>query len=614
MVAGGDLRFGERQLERVADPHHLAGRFHLRPQHDVHPGELAEREHALFDADVSRHDLFGDAQVRQLFPGHHLGRDPRDRHAGRLGDERHRPAGPRVDLQHVQRRSVVGLGDRELDVHQSDDVQPLGQPVGRVADLVHRRFRQRERRQRTSTVTGVHAGLLDVLHDAHDHRPLAVADRVDVDLGRLFQKSVDQHRLAVGDDECLRDEPLELRFVVTDLHRPSAQHERRPDQHRVPDPLDLAAGLGHVPRDTGRRLPQTQFVDHRAELFPVLGQLDRVDRRADDVHPGVVQTAGEVQRRLPAELDDHPLRRDGVVDVQHVLDRQRLEEQRVGGVVIGRHGFRVAVDHDRFGPHLAQRERGVATAIIELDALADSVRPAAQDHHPAFVVRRRQLGLVLVRAVVIRRVSLELRRTGVDRFINRRHADRFSMLPHGQFVDAKDRRDLAVAEPVTLDLPHCVGVDRHQIPDRFDLILAFDQLEKVVQKPGVDVGQLMQLVRRHPVLHRVPQIEHAFGVGRGQLRPNLVLGRPFVGPPPVLRSGPESELADLQPTERLLEGLPKSPTDRHRLADALHLRHQRRVGFRKLFEREPRDLRHDVIDRRLETRLGLLRDVVGQLV
>src|SRR3546814_16871810 len=55
--------------------------------------------------------------------------------------------------------------------------------------------------------------------------------------------------------------------------------------------------------------------------------------------------------------------------------------QASGGVIVGRHGLRVAVHHDAPEPVLAQAERGVHAAVVELDALADAVRPAAQHHH-----------------------------------------------------------------------------------------------------------------------------------------------------------------------------------------------------------------------------------------
>ena len=64
----------------------------------------------------------------------------------------------------------------------------------------------------------------------------------------------------------------------------------------------------------------------------------------------------------------------GVDDLEHVLERERLEVQPAGGVVVGGDGLGVAVDHHRVVAGVAQREAGVHAGVVELDALADPVR------------------------------------------------------------------------------------------------------------------------------------------------------------------------------------------------------------------------------------------------
>ena len=76
----------------------------------------------------------------------------------------------------------------------------------------------------------------------------------------------------------------------------------------------------------------------------------------------------------------------------------------------------------------------------------------------------------------------------------------------------------------------------------------------------------------------------------------------------------EARAALLERAERLLQGGRVVATDRHRLADRLHGRCQRRVGGGELLEVEPRHLHHDVVERRLEARRRDLRDVVRDLV
>ena len=76
----------------------------------------------------------------------------------------------------------------------------------------------------------------------------------------------------------------------------------------------------------------------------------------------------------------------------------------------------------------------------------------------------------------------------------------------------------------------------------------------------------------------------------------------------------EDRALALQRAQRLLQRLGEVAADGHRLADALHVRGQRRVGPGELLEREPRHLHHDVVERRLEGGRGLLGDVVADLV
>jgi hypothetical protein len=87
-------------------------------------------------------------------------------------------------------------------------------------------------------------------------------------------------------------------------------------------------------------------VEHLLEALAVLGSVDGIGRRADDRHARRLQVARELERRLPAELHDHALGLLLVDDLEDVLERERLEIEAVGRVVVGRDGLGVAVDHD----------------------------------------------------------------------------------------------------------------------------------------------------------------------------------------------------------------------------------------------------------------------------
>ena len=223
-------------------------------------------------------------------------------------------------------------------------------------------------------------GLLDVLHDPGDEDVASVRQGIDVDLDRVLEKPVDEDRGVAGRLRGLVDVAFEGVLAVGDLHRPPPQHVARAHHHRVSDArrhllLLLRRAAGPV-----RWLPEPELVEQGLEPLPVLGLVDRIRRGADDRDPGPFERGRELERGLSAELHDHShelaplhLRRG---DGDHVLDRQRLEVEPVGGVVVGRDGFGVAVDHDRLEARLPEGEARVDAAVVELDALPDAVRPA----------------------------------------------------------------------------------------------------------------------------------------------------------------------------------------------------------------------------------------------
>ena len=207
------------------------------------------------------------------------------------------------------------------------------------------------------------------------------------------------------------------RRVVHDRHRAAAEHVRGPHEHRVADALGHDLRLLERGRGAALGLADVELVEERLEALAVLGDVGRVGARAEDLHAGLVQRHRQPQRRLAAELHDDALRLLLLDDVHHVLEGERLEVQAVGRVVVGRDRLGVAVDHDGLEPLLLERERRVAAAVVELDALPDAVGAAAEDHDLA-PVGRVGLALALVRGVEVRRERLELRRAGVDALVD----------------------------------------------------------------------------------------------------------------------------------------------------------------------------------------------------
>ena len=219
--------------------------------------------------------------------------------------------------------------------------------------------------------------LLDVLHHRGDMRLTSVAERIDVDLDRVLDEPVEQHAsLHMG-----RHRGADLLGRVADPHRPPAQHVRGPDQHGVADPLRDPDGLLGARGRPPLRAADAEPLEQRAEALAVLGQVDRLVRRAHQPVAGLLQRRGELQRSLAAELGHDADGTLAFTDREHLLDSQRLEVEPVGGVVVGRDRLRVAVHHHRLVAERPEALRRVDTAVVELDPLPDPVRPGAQDHH-----------------------------------------------------------------------------------------------------------------------------------------------------------------------------------------------------------------------------------------
>ena len=88
------------------------------------------------------------------------------------------------------------------------------------------------------------AGLLDVLHDAADEHLRSITDRVDVDLDRVLDEAIDQHRVGRVKPGGLLHVGDEHRLLVDDLHAAPAQHVRRAYDDRIAQRLRDLTRLG----------------------------------------------------------------------------------------------------------------------------------------------------------------------------------------------------------------------------------------------------------------------------------------------------------------------------------------------------------------------------------
>ena len=252
-----------------------------------------------------------------------------------------------------------------LDVEQPHHADGERDLARGLADLLEHLLAERVRGQYAGAVAGMHARLLDVLHDPPDPHGLAVAQRVDVDLDRVLEEMVEEDRPPVRAGLGAIQVAGEVLGRVNDLHRAAAEHVARAHQQREADLIGLLQGLRHRVRGRIRRRLVTEALKQGPEATAVLGEVDCVDARAQQRHARCNQAGGELQRGLPAELHD-----------------------------LG----------------------GLDAAVVELDALPDPVRPGAEDHDrfalsPLYLIARRAIPA----GVEVGRACRELRRAGVHR-------------------------------------------------------------------------------------------------------------------------------------------------------------------------------------------------------
>ena len=237
-------------------------------------------------------------------------------------------------------------------------------------------------------------------------------------------------------------------------------------------------------------------MQHVTESAAILGQVDGLRRGADDRNSGIGEPLSQTERGLTAELhddtDQFARRLFGMDHLEDVFKGQRFEIEPVRGVVVRRHGLRVAVDHHRLETGLAQRQCGVYARVVEFDALPDPVRSRAEDDHLRPFTRG-DLVLLVVTRVVIRRGCSEFGGTRVDRLVHRTNAHPVAQGTYVGLGKSAQSRDLQVREAVPLDGRKKVGTQLRRVRD---LISHLIDVADLVEIPGVDPGGREDLVDR----------------------------------------------------------------------------------------------------------------------
>ncbi|OPZ81752.1 MAG: hypothetical protein BWY77_00499 [bacterium ADurb.Bin431] len=434
-----------------------------------------------------------------------------------------------------------------------------------------------------------------MLADGVDQELALVADGVNLDLLGVLDEFGNDYRMVGGDPGRLVEEFFQFSIIGGDAHRRPAQDVGGAHQHRIAD----LSGEGDRPLYGGEfgpgRLVDVELVEQAGELVAVLGAVDAQGRGAQHPHPHVMKAQGKVVRDLSAHGKDDPERLLLIVDVADRLEAEFIEVELVADVIVGADGLGIVVDHDGLVVELLEGHHRIDAAPVEFDGAADAVGPAAQHHHRVAGVE----GDIVLLAVV---GQIEI--VGLGRVFSGEGVDLLDA--GGQAIGLAELADLLLA------LPECaadLGVGKAQLLGlKHDVARAAlfahlaepffhgDDVGDLVEEPAVDVGECVDLVDIHPLLHGLRDGEDA-QVGRfGQLLAQIA---DFEGP--VEHHPVEADLEHAQP---LLQGLLELAADGHDLADRFHRGANFFRNLAELFQIPTRDLDHHIVDGGFKARLG----------
>mmetsp|Transcript_11119 Transcript_11119/g.20610 ORF Transcript_11119/g.20610 Transcript_11119/m.20610 type:complete len:955 (+) Transcript_11119:141-3005(+) len=600
LEAGGEEGFQEGLVLVGPEARHLPRRRHLHPQHGVGAPEARKREHGRLAAHVARGPVplpqVGQVHVVDGLAHHDFCGGFNKVHPHGLAHKGERAAGAQVALNH---QHVGALGD-ELHVAGPRDVQLFRDLARHLFDAAKRVVRDVLRREEQGRVPRVHSRVLNVLVHRRRHHLAPAAHGVHLDLPRPLNELRHHHGLVRGHVLRQAQERPQLLRGVRHVHGRAAQHVAGAHQHGVAHALGELKRRVHVGELPPRGLLHPDLVEHGGKLEAVFGAVDHFRGSAQNLHPGVRERHGQVLRDLPPHAHNHAVDAFLVVNVHHPLPGELLKVELVALVVVRADRFGVVVDHHRALAHGTQGANRGHRAPVELHRGPDAVRAVAEHHHPAFLPSLDVALHGVVRAVQVVGLRWVLGCEGVDLLHEGGHAHAFALGAHLVFGwrPHQQTRELRVREAVLLGRQHLVPRDAFE-GQGLELRGVDGDAVQALQEPVVNVGEVVQ------VFHRVRA-----GVQPLRDRKDAAVARVLQLLVHVVSELVRVLAPRLKPRNRgvhhahglLHRLLPRAPNGHH-LPHRLHGRADLRGHPFELGQVPSRDLRHHVVQARLEARL-----------
>ncbi len=293
---------------------------------------------------------------------------------------------------------------------------------------------------------------------------------------------------------------------------------------------------------------------------------------------------------------------------QHVLEGQRLEVEAVGGVVVGRHRLRVAVDHHRLeaAARAGRRRRARSSSRTRSPGRCGS------GPEPRMTTLRRSLGVGLVLlaegGVEVGGLGRELGGAGVDPLVDPAHPVLGAGAPHRLRRWRPAGRRSARRRGRTAWRGPAAAAAREAASQQASSASSSTISRDLAQEPGIDARWPRPPPRTVHPWRRAAKTAHRrsqLGIAQPARQQHRVRHPALAGG--QLPSSSSEEIA-------LISASWKLRADRHHLADRLHAGAQGGPRARELLEGPARDLDHRVVEGGLEGGVGLAGDVVGDLV
>ena len=222
--------------------------------------------------------------------GHELGGDIGHVDVADLGDQGHRAGCPGIGFQHIDCVLVDGV----LHVHQAHHAHLAGDVRGVLADDLLILLRNFHGGDHAGGVSGVDAGLLNVLHDCGHKGVGSVGDGVRLALHGILQEHIHEDGPLGGHVDGGSHVIPQHVVVVDHLHAPAAQNVGGADHHGVADAVGDLQGLLHGDGHAGLRHGDAQLLHHGAELVAVLRHIDDLGGGSQDVGASPLQLRRDV--------------------------------------------------------------------------------------------------------------------------------------------------------------------------------------------------------------------------------------------------------------------------------------------------------------------------------